>query len=237
MTTYKVERAVDKTHLAQKACQVIASHIDLVLGERDRAQVAFSGGSTPSETYRLLSQEHLPWDRVDLFLGDERWVDQEDKASNAGMTHRTLLASGPGAACKFHAIPTIQCPNPQESAEAFSQLLTKLCLGKPPIFDLILLGLGDDGHTASLFPESDSLKVNDCWATVGTAKGQERVTLTAPVLSAARKVVFLVSGSSKQIALQRLMDPYEPSSRTPARLVQPNSEILILADDEASSLI
>ena len=237
MTTYKVERAIDKTHLAQKACQVIASHIDLVLGERDRAKVAFSGGSTPSEAYRLLSRVHLPWDRVDLFLGDERWVDKEDKASNAGMIHRTLLASGPGSACKFHAIPTIKCPNPQESAQAFSKLLTTLCLGEPPILDLILLGLGDDGHTASLFPESDSLNVNDSWATVGMAKGHERVTLTAPVLSAARKVVFLVSGSSKQIALQRLMDPSEPSSRTPARLVQPHSEILILADDEASFLI
>jgi len=101
----------------------------------------------------------------------------------------------------------------------------------------MLLGLGDDGHTASLFPSTDSLYVFDRWTTVSRGKGQDRITLTAPVLSAANKVVFLVSGASKQIALKRLIDPHESSDRTPARLVQPAHEILVLADQLAASLI
>ena len=237
MSHYKIEIATSQDDLARKASQVIASHIDLALKKKERVQIALSGGSTPSSTYRLLGQKKLPWHRVDLFLGDERWVDLSDEASNAGMIRRTLLSSGPGSACKFHPIPTVELSSPQQSAEIFSQLLRKICIGDPPIFDLILLGLGDDGHTASLFPESSSLNVTDCPATVGIAKGHERITLTSPVLSASNKVIFLVSGPTKQNALNRLMDSSEPVTRTPARLVQPKSEILILADEAASSLL
>ncbi len=237
MTSYKIEKSIDPNELARKACQIIASNIDLALDERDRAQISLSGGSTPIKTYNLLGKEHLPWDRVDLFLGDERWVDQSDKASNAGMIRKTLLASPPGSFCRFHPIPTIQFPSPEQSAEAFSELLMKVCIGQPPVFDLILLGLGDDGHTASLFPGSEALSIKESWTTVTNANGHERITLTSSVLSAARKIVFLVSGESKQIALQRLIDPNESSNRTPAKLVQPDSEILILADERSSSLI
>ncbi len=237
MNAYKIQRAIDQTDLARRASQIIAAHIDLVLDQRERAQIAVSGGSTPSETYHLLGKEHLPWDRVDLFLGDERWVDYKHDASNAGMIRRTLLSSGPGTSCKFHPIPTVELLSPQESANSFSSLLEKICLGQPPVLDLILLGLGDDGHTASLFPDSDALTVKESWACVSNAKGHDRITLTPPVLCAARKVVFLVSGSSKQIALKRLIDPSESSDRTPARLVQPDTEVLILADEAASSLI
>ena len=237
MNTYKVESSIDSDVLSRKASQIIASHIAQTLEQRDRAQIVFSGGSTPSKTYKLLGQEHLEWDRVDLFLGDERWVDINNEASNAGMIHRTLLASKPGSACRFHPVSTTECSSPQESAENFSQLIKQICQGSPPLFDLILLGLGDDGHTASLFPGTESLKVTDCLATNTFAKGNDRITLTAPVLSAARKVVFLVSGVSKQIALKRLIDPSEPISRTPAKLVQPSTEVLILADEAASALI
>lgn len=237
MTSYRIEKAIDQNDLARKASQLIASCIDLALDERERAQIALSGGSSPQATYRLLGKEHLPWDRVDVCLGDERWVDQSDKASNSGMLNRTLLASRPGSSCRFHATPTIECSNPKESAIAFSNTLNQICSGKPPVFDLILLGLGDDGHTASLFPGSRSLAITKSWTTFTNANGHDRITLTAPVLSAARKVVFLVSGASKQIPLKRLIDPYESSDRTPAKLVQPKSEVLILVDEEASLLI
>ncbi len=236
-TTYRIEKVDNQNDLALRASQLISSHIDLVLGLKDRAQIALSGGSTPSATYRLLALEHLPWDRVDVLLGDERWVDPSDEASNAGMLRKTLLNSAPGSACRFYEVPTVGLLNPKESVEAFSKILQKLCVGEPPIFDFILLGLGDDGHTASLFPGSESLSINDRWVTDVNAKGHNRITLTAPVLSAARKVVFLVSGSSKQIALKRLIDPSEPLQRTPARLVQPDSEILVLADEAASALV
>ncbi len=237
MTSYKLKKVSDVKSLAVVASQIIASHIALALDEKERAQISLSGGSTPYETYKLLAKEHLPWDRVDLFLGDERWVDPGHESSNALMLSRTLLSSGPGANSRFHPVPTVKFPSPEESADAFSDLLSEICPGEPPVFDLILLGLGDDGHTASLFPQSESLLVKDRWVTVGYGKGLERISLTAPVLSAARQVIFLVSGESKQNALKRLLDPSESFLRTPARLVQPNSEVLILADESAAAFV
>lgn len=233
MTSYRLERAATSEDLARIAAQTIASYLDLALDQRDRAQIALSGGTTPARAYALLGQEHLPWERVDVFLGDERWVDPEDSSSNARMLRDTLMQSGPGARAAFHAVPTVSLPCPEASAEAFAQILQRVCPGDPPIFDLMVLGLGDDGHTASLFPGTDAPTVRDRSTTIGRGKGLERITLTAPVLSAARQVLFLVSGASKREALQRLLDPNESPERTPAKLVQPRSPVLVLADAEA----
>lgn len=235
MTTYRLEQARDSKDLARRAAQTIASYIDLALNQRDRAQIALSGGSTPALAYGMLAQEHLPWDRVDVFLGDERWVHPDDEASNAHMLRQTLMAKGPGARAAFHPVPTTELADAEASAAAFAEMLRSVCPGSPPVFDLMLLGLGDDGHTASLFPGTEAPMVKDRWATVGRGKGLDRITLTAPVLSASRQVIFLVSGVAKQEALKRLLDPSESPQRTPAKLVQPNSEVLILSDREASS--
>ena len=235
MTTYRLEQARDSKDLARRAAQTIASYIDLALNQRDRAQIALSGGSTPALAYGMLAQEHLPWDRVDVFLGDERWVHPDDEASNAHMLRQTLMAKGPGARAAFHPVPTTELADAEASAAAFAEMLRSVCPGSPPVFDLMLLGLGDDGHTASLFPGTEAPMVKDRWATVGRGKGLDRITLTAPVLSASRQVIFLVSGVGKQEALKRLLDPSESPQRTPAKLVQPNSEVLILSDREASS--
>ena len=97
----------------------------------------------------------------------------------------------------------------------------------------MLLGLGDDGHTASLFPGTAATQVRDRWVTVGEGKGIPRITFTVPVLCAARSVLFLVAGTSKQEALKRLLDPAENPVRTPAKLVQTNSDMLVFADSEA----
>ena len=235
MTNYRIETAKDPQDLARKASEFIAIQISLALEQRDRCQIALSGGSTPGRAYTRLSQEHLPWDRVDVLLGDERWVAAEDESSNALMLRRTLLHEGPGSAAVFHAVPTVELENADASASAFADLISNVCIGEPPIFDLMLLGLGDDGHTASLFPGTDAPKVVDSWCTVGRGKGLDRITLTAPVLSAARQVMFLVSGASKRQALQRLIDPSEDPERTPAKLVQPATEIVIFADQDAAS--
>jgi 6-phosphogluconolactonase len=100
---------------------------------------------------------------------------------------------------------------------------------------VVLLGLGDDGHTASLFPGTAATGVQDRSVTLGEGKGLPRVTLTAPTLSAARRVLFLVSGAGKVQALQRLLDPEESPTRTPAKLVQPGNEVLIFADQDAAA--
>ena len=235
MTNYRVIRASDSQDLARQACQAIVAQIALTLDQRDRCQIALSGGSTPSKAYVLLGQEHLPWERVDVVLGDERWVSADDDSSNALMLRRTLLASGPASVAAFHPVPTVELVNAEASAMAMADLVSRLCPSRPPIFDVMLLGLGDDGHTASLFPGTEAPGVIDQWTTVGRGKGLDRISLTAPVLSAARQVIFLVSGANKQEALKRLIDPTESSERTPARLVQPANDVLIIADQDATA--
>ena len=235
MTTYRIELAGDSDSLARRASETIATQISQVLDQRDRCRIALSGGSTPAKAYALLGQEHLSWERVDVVLGDERWVAADDESSNARMLRNTLFDGGPGASASFHAVPTVELSDADASAAAFADLVSRICPGEPPVFDLMLLGLGDDGHTASLFPGTEAPGVTDRWATVGRGKGLDRITLTAPVLSAARQVIFLVGGSAKQEALRRLMDPLESAERTPARLVQPAKDVLILADQDASA--
>ena len=234
-STYQLVRAKDSQDLARRAAETIAATIDLALDQRDRAQIALSGGSTPAQAYSLLGKQHLPWDRVDVLLGDERWVAADDSSSNARMLRQTLFGDGlPGAQARFHPVPTVELGSAEASADAFAHLVTRICSGSPPVFDLMLLGLGDDGHTASLFPGTEAPLVQDRWTTIGRGKGLDRITLTAPVLSAARQVVFLVSGEGKRQALGRLLDPMESPERTPAKLVRPNAPILVLTDEAAS---
>lgn len=234
MTTYHLHIASDPEDLARQTAEQLASRIDLALAERDRAQIALAGGTTPKAAYVRLGAEHLPWDRVDVLLGDERWVSPDDPASNAKLLRDSLLATGPGHLASFHPVPT-HLPTLEDSARAYAEMLVKLCGGPPPILDVVLLGLGEDGHTASLFPGTSAPLVRDRWVTTGEGKGLPRITLTAPALSAARTVIFLVSGAGKRQALERLLDPNEATERTPARLVSPVGEILILADTAAAS--
>ena len=235
MSDYRIERARDTDALARGAAEWIAAQISLVLDQRDRCSIALSGGSTPARAYSLLGQERLPWDRVDVVLGDERWVAADDSSSNARMLRQTLMGDGPGSAAVFHPAPTVELSDAEASASALAEVVGRLCSGDPPVFDVMVLGLGDDGHTASLFPGTEATTVTDCWATVGRGKGLDRITLTAPVLSAAREVMFLVSGSAKRQALQRLVDPQESPLRTPAKLVSPAKQVLIFADLDAAS--
>ena len=234
---YKLDLSITPEALAKNASNVISEQIKISLSESDRAKIVLSGGSTPFATYKLLGLESLPWENVDVFLGDERWVDPESELSNALMLRNSLLLNSPGSKACFHPVPTTAYSSPEESAVAYEDILKQKYLNKFPFFDLMLLGLGDDGHTASLFPESDSLKVDDKLTTVGRGKGQERITFTYPLLSSAKKIIFLVSGNTKKTALKRLLDPNEDPSRTPAKLVKTNSDILILADKESACLI
>ena len=233
---YQLDISPNLDQLAQRAAAVLADQLKLALAQRERVLLALAGGTTPAAAYRLLGQALLAWDRVDVLLGDERWVGPQDPSSNARMLHETLLAHGPAREALFHPVPT-ERDTPLASAEAFERTLRQLCAGDPPVLDLILLGLGDDGHTASLFPGSGAAGVSDRAVAVGEGKGLERITLTAPVLSAARQVVFLVGGAGKQEALRRLLDPSESPLRTPAKLVQPHAPVLVLADAEAAGLV
>ena len=235
MTSYLIQRSKDLKELSQDISNYLVDQINKILLEKERAQISLSGGSTPLLTYKILSKAQIPWSRVDVFLGDERWVDPDSETSNTLMIKKSLLSSYPGSTAKFYPLPTTDYPSPEKSADAYSLLLkSKLKVDNSlPVFDLVLLGLGDDGHTASLFPNSKSLSEANKIATTSEGKGQQRVTLTYPVLSASKRIIFLISGKAKQKAIKRLLDEFEPVERTPAKLITSKGQIIIFGDEEA----
>ena len=234
MTKYEIQVSEDKSSLAHAASDLIAQIIESTLKTKNRAKVALCGGSTPKAAYSLLGQKNIDWINVDLFLGDERWVDNESQDSNCFLLNNSLFKEGnPSLEASFFSVSTVELSSPSESAKDYERILKKNLDGNPPRFDLILLGLGDDGHTASLFPGSDALFVRDDLITVGEGKGHKRITFTSKLLNSTDNVVFLISGSAKQIALKRLLDQSESWERTPAKLVAPSSKIIVLADRDA----
>ena len=234
MTKYEIQVSEDKSSLALAASDLITQIIESTLKNKTRAKISLCGGSTPKAAYSLLGKKNIDWMNVDLFLGDERWVDNKSQDSNCFLLNNSLFKEGnPSLEASFFAVSTVELSSPDESADDYETILKNNLAGDPPKFDLILLGLGDDGHTASLFPGSDALFEKDSLVTVGEGKGHKRITFTSKLLSAADNVVFLISGSAKQTALKRLLDPSESWERTPAKLVAPNSEIIVLADKDA----
>ena len=234
MTKYDIRVLEDKNALAFAASELIAQIIESTLRRKSRAKIALCGGSTPKASYSLLGKKHLEWNNVDLFLGDERWVDNNSQDSNCFLLNNSLFKEGnPSLSASFFRVSTVELVSPEESAHEYERILKNNLDGDPPKFDLILLGLGDDGHTASLFPGSDALFVRDSLITVGEGKGHKRITFTSTLLSSTDNVIFLISGSAKQIALKRLIDQSESWERTPAKLVAPSSSIIVLTDKEA----
>ncbi len=236
MIEYDVQVLEDKNSLALAASDLIAQIITLTLKKKSRVKIALCGGSTPRATYALLGKKNLEWNKVDFFLGDERWVDNESRDSNCFLLNQSLFKEGnPSLKSSFFSVSTIKLASPEASAKDYESIIKKIFEGEPPRFDLILLGLGDDGHTASLFPGSDALFVRDDLITVGEGKGHQRITFTSKLLNSSDNIIFLISGSAKQKALKRLLDPSESWERTPAKLVSQSSKIIVLADKDAYS--
>ena len=184
MSLYKVNLAKDKTSLAIMAKEVIRDQIVNSLSKKKQCNIALAGGSTPAATYKLLSREKLEWKNVNVFLGDERWVSPSSEMSNTFMIRKTLLSNSPGNQANFFSIPTTDCQSPEESAKVLHEKINKISLGSVPVFDLIVLGLGDDGHTASLFPWTNATSIDTSWAISTKGGGIDRISLTVPVLSA-----------------------------------------------------
>ncbi len=181
-------------------------------GEKGVA-VALSGGGTPRQTLSVLSSEpyrsRFPWGMVHFFQVDERWVSPADPSSNQRMQREALVSRAPVTPDHFHPVDTSPS-DPREGARRYEETLRRFFrekTGRFPRFDAILLGLGADGHTASLFPGSPALEEETAWVTTaeGGAPPVSRVTLTLPVLNAASHVVFLVSGKEKATVLEEVL--------------------------------
>jgi 6-phosphogluconolactonase len=213
------------------------------IAQRGRFSIALSGGSTPRSLYTLIAATagaSLAWDHMFFFWGDERPVPPDHPDSNYRMANETLLSKVPVPSANIFRIPG-ENPDPSAAAEAYEKTLRKffaLASGEFPRFDLILLGMGPDGHTASLFPETAALaeKSRLVVATWVEKLKTRRITLTLPVLNAARAVLFLVSGTDKAAVLKEVLEGNAPGERYPSRLVQPtDGKLMWFVDRGAAS--
>jgi len=232
----------DPEALALAAAGLFAETAERVVAARGRCAILLAGGETPRRTYDLLAHEPLrkrvPWRQLHLFWGDERCVPSDDSRSNAGMACRTLLdrvAIPPGQ------IHPIDCDsNHQQAADRYEVLLQRFFAGDPPRFDLVLLGLGVDGHTASLFPESPVLDERERWTAVTRRPGEEieRITLTLPIINQAELIVFLVEGAGKATILHEVLEGESDPRQRPARMIRPGQGHLYwLVDRPAARLL
>ena len=206
-----------------------------------RAAVALTGGSSPEGLYRLLAQEpyrsRLPWERVHWFIGDDRFVPPDDPLSNMGMARRLFLDRVKAPPANIHPMATT-AESPEAAAQLYESELKHFYGAERldrarPLFDLVLMGLGSDGHTASLFPGAPALDERERWV-VGVEKAHlapfvPRVTLTFPALASTREMLFLVSGQDKRDILARVL----AGDDLPAARAHADGELVWLVDRAA----
>ena len=226
--------------LALAAAERFVEYDHAFHGELDRFSVALAGGNTPRRVYELLATERfkhrVEWPQVHLFFGDERCVPPDHPDSNYLMAYETLISKVPIPAKNVHRI--IGEGKPDESARLYENQLRAFFAGVSwPRFDLVLLGMGADGHTASLFPGSGALKEKSKWvmATKMEKLKQDRITLTVPVFNHAAHVVFLVTGKEKAARLAEVLERRSGRDPLPAQQIQPVKGSLDWLVDKAAA--
>lgn len=229
--------------LFEAGAEVVAHSAKEAVDERGRFTIALSGGSTPRSLYNLLAtnaRTSLPWDKMFFFFGDERHVPPTDNESNFKMADEAMLSKLPIPKQNIFRVPA-ENPDAAAAAAAYEQTIREFFALQPglfPVFDLILLGLGPDGHTASLFPGTEALIEKTRLVVSNRVEkfNTDRITLTLPVLNAARTVAFLVSGTDKAPALQAVLQSDAPAEQYPAKLIHPaNGKLIWLVDRGAAS--
>lgn len=234
-----IEVLPDTAALIQRSLEVVVAKIQTAIAERGQCTIALSGGSTPKPLYEALATQDLPWDKLHVFWGDERYVPADHPDSNEGMARKAWLDRVQIPAANIHPMPT-EAADPAIAAQDYESHLRDVLQASGsafPALDVILLGLGDDGHTASLFPHTEALQVQERLITVGNKDGQPRLTFTAPLINAGRCVVFVVAGTNKQAALKEIFAPAADAMTYPARLIQPQGELWWLFDAAAGQAI
>ena len=241
-------RILDSTDaLCEAAAEEFLSAAADAVRERGSFSVALAGGSTPKSLYAMLATDpqlraQLPWDKLYFFFSDERHVPPDHPDSNFHMVQEAMLSKVTLAPQQVARIRS-EYPDAQQAAREYEQTLRDffcLAAGQLPRFDLVLLGMGQDGHTASLFPgtsalgEGKRLVVSNWVEKLGT----DRITMTVPVLNNAAGVLFLVQGEEKASALKAVLDGPRNPGQLPAQLIQPaNGQLLWLVDKAAARLL
>ncbi len=232
----------NKEKLVAATTEFVADSIEQAIQQNDLCNMALSGGNTPGGVFSLLAstpyRDRVDWCRLHLFWGDERMVPPEHQDSNFRLVQETLLDHVKIPDENVHRMRGEIAP--EEAAAEYAELLHNHFKVSPPRFDLMLLGLGEDGHTASLFPETDAVEESEKHAVAVFVPKLDawRVTLTLPVINSARKTLFLVSGKSKSEMVQRIVSNKQPAKEIPATMVNPqNGELHWMLDSEAMVLI
>jgi 6-phosphogluconolactonase len=229
----------DARELSEAAAHIFVGEARRRIDETGRFAVALAGGSTPKGTYEILAREYggpedLDWGGVHAFFGDERTVPPDHEESNYRMAQEALLSLVPvGSVHRMRGEM-----EPREAAALYAKELEEFFDGTP-VLDLVLLGIGEDGHTASLFPRTPALDTRDQWTVENPVEnlGTVRLTLTVPTINAARTVVFLVAGEGKAEALKEILESDADPHDYPAKLVQPATGPVWLVDEAAAGLL
>jgi 6-phosphogluconolactonase len=225
----KIEVLSNANSVAQKASSLIAEEARAAVAERGRFVMAVSGGHTPWQMLRALAGEAVPWKAMHVVQVDERVAPAGDPDRNLTHLRESLLDHSPLPPEQIYAMP-VESPDLEAAAMHYAQTLREIA-GTPPVIDLAHLGLGPDGHTASLVPGDPVLKVTDAdVGLTGVYQGRRRMTLTYPILNRSRRILWIVTGSEKVAMLMRLRDGDE--SIPSGRVCQ--DQAIVLADRAAA---
>lgn len=234
------------TELSTTAAELIVETVQKNLDRKDQLTFALSGGSTPKELYSLLSSEpyrdRIAWDRVHFFWGDERHVSPDHPESNYRLAHDCMLSRVPVPPENIHRVRG-ETPDAQQAAADYEQELIRafhLSAGQVPQFDCMLLGMGPDGHIASLFPGTKALREKKRLVVANWVEKfmHSRITMTFPVLNNADRIMFLVTGGNKAEVLREVLEGDEQADPLPAQMIRPNQGTVIwLADRVAANLL
>ncbi len=242
-TSAEIRILTTPQELSAAAAEEVVRAANQAVAERGRFTIALSGGSTPRNLFNLLAtnaKATLPWDRTFFFWSDERHVGPDDPDSNYRMANEAMLSKVPVAAGNVFRIGA-ENPDAAAAAQQYEQTIRKffhIDSGFPQ-FDLILLGMGPDGHTASLFPGTAALQEKSKLVVANWVEKLKthRLTFTLPLLNAAREVAFLVSGTDKASVLKTVLEENAPGEQYPSKLVNPAGKLIWFLDRAAASAL
>jgi 6-phosphogluconolactonase len=233
----------DAASLFHAAAQDFAIQVESTLKSSDRFTVALSGGSTPKGLFSLLAsnyRERLPWNKMFFFWGDERHVPPDSSESNYRMANEALLSKVPVPSSNIFRVPA-ENPDVNRVAAAYERTLRDFfhpAAGSFPQFDLILLGMGPDGHCASLFPGTEALQEKSKLVVANWVDKFKtfRITFTAPLINQAKVVEFLVAGADKTAALYEVLEGSGSADQFPSKMIHPvNGQLIWLVDKDAAA--